>query len=122
MREEYSLKKAGNWQRDFNSLVLEVIDESLMGIGGDTARIIYYYLEKKYVKKRDIPSKIEKFSACLSMIFGGEAGQFIETLIMKAFNKRIDGRIAVNGYTLKEYIEKVRGIFSRRMSAATRNL
>lgn len=100
---------------DFEKVLFESIDESLMQLGELCRKATYYYLKKGFeIKKHEIPTKIDKFSAALEEIFGSGA-KILEIQIMSLLNNKI-GYTAKHDYKqdylkFNEYIEAVRKTF-----------
>jgi hypothetical protein len=76
-------------KHDFETLLLEAVDEGLSSLGDSSKQAIYYHLKKSFnVKKREIPYKIEAFASAIEKIFGLGAN-FLEILIMKRLYEKI---------------------------------
>jgi hypothetical protein len=76
-------------KHDFETLLLEAVDEELSSLGDSSKQAIYYHLKKSFnVKKREIPYKIEAFASAIEKIFGLGAN-FLEILIMKRLYEKI---------------------------------
>lgn len=105
---------------DFEKILLESIDESLLQLGELCRKATYYCLEKGFeMKKHEIPVKINRFSFALEEIFGSGA-KILEIRIMKLINSKI-GNASNYDYEqddLKfvEYIEAVRKSYLRQTS------
>jgi len=76
-------------KHDFETLLLEAVDEGLSSLGDSSKQAIYYHLKKSFnVKKREIPYKIEAFASAIEKIFGLGAN-FLEILIVKRLYEKI---------------------------------
>jgi hypothetical protein len=73
----------------FDRILLEAIDESLIGLG-ENARILFLHtLEGHFkIKKQEIPSRISDFSNALERIFGVGARR-LEILLMKNLHAKL---------------------------------
>ena len=103
---------------DFEKVLFESIDESLMQLGELCQKATYYYLEKGFeIKKHEIPTKIDKFSAALEEIFGSGA-KILEIQIMSLLNDKIDYAskhdYKQDDLKFNEYVEAVRKTFINR--------
>ena len=74
---------------EFNSIMLEAVDEALSFLGESAKRAIYYHLEEKFkIRREEIPIKIDDFAEAIEEIFGMGA-KIIEMQIMKSLYKKI---------------------------------
>jgi hypothetical protein len=97
---------------DFNSLLLEALDEAFSSLGETSKKAIYYQLEIAFnIKTMEIPNKIDEFSRALERLFG-EGAKFLEILVMKSLYAKIKGTggwisnvCAVPEVTFKVYLE-----------------
>lgn len=76
-------KKVKSFNKEFDKIFLNVVDHSLERIGKSVGPVVYYNLEKGFIKKKEIPVKTERFSACLKMIFGEGVAYLIEMSIVE---------------------------------------
>lgn len=77
-------------KQDFEKVLLEAVDESLSSLGESSKQAIYYHLDKSFnIKRPEIPCNVDAFVNALGKIFGPGA-DFIETLIMKRLNEKIE--------------------------------
>lgn len=77
-------------KRDFESLLLEAVDEGLSSLGESSKQAIYYHLEKSFnIKKQEIPTNVKVFAGALGKIFGPGA-DFIETLIVTRLDEKVE--------------------------------
>ena len=75
--------------RDFNRLLLNSIDETLLSLGESARQSIYFHIEKNYnITKNEIPADLEHFQVALEEIFGIGA-RFLEILVMKNLYAKI---------------------------------
>ena len=74
---------------EFNSIMLEAVDEALSFLGESAKRAIYYHLEEKFkIRREEIPIKIDDFAEAIEEIFGMGA-KIIEMQIMKSLYKKV---------------------------------
>ena len=74
---------------EFNSIMLEAVDEALSFLGESAKRAIYYHLEEKFkIRREEIPVKIDDFAEAIEEIFGMGA-KIIEMQIMKNLYKKV---------------------------------
>lgn len=97
---------------DFEKVLLESIDESLLQLGELCRKATYYYLEKGFeIKKHEIPLKINRFSVALEEIFGSGA-KILEIQIMKLLNNKVNYAskhdYKQDDLNFNEYIETLR--------------
>ena len=74
---------------DFNSLLLEAIDEALSSLGETPKTAIYYQLKTEFnIKTKEIPERIDDFSSALERPFGLGA-KHLEILFMKILSVKV---------------------------------
>lgn len=86
-------KKVKSVNKEFNRILLDAVDDCLAKIGKSVRPVVYYNLEKDFIKKREIPVKTERFSACLKMIFGEGVAYLIEMSIVERLYIEIDEKL-----------------------------
>jgi hypothetical protein len=101
---------------EFDTLLLEAVDEGLSSVGDSSKQAIYFHLEKTFkIEKEEIPLKIEDFAEAIEKIFGLGAN-FLEILIMKHLYNKIgedSGQFeSVGDLSFREYISTARKGFS----------
>jgi len=75
--------------KTFDRLLLESIDEAFSTLGESPKTAIYQHMERKFgISKKEIPHRLEEFSASLEKIFGLGA-KHLEILFMKNIHKKI---------------------------------
>jgi hypothetical protein len=80
-------------EKNFETLLIEAVDEALASLGDSAKKAIYFHLKNKFqISRRAIPNHLEIFEDGLEKIFG-EGAQFLEILIMKGLYKRIGKEI-----------------------------
>jgi hypothetical protein len=85
MRNELDKKKSN---KSFDAALLKSVDEAFSALGKHVKDTLYSNLETIfYIKKQDIPLKIDEFSGALERIFG-QASKTIEILIVKRLHER----------------------------------
>jgi hypothetical protein len=104
-----SLKKQKRTNKEFNKVLLRAVDNSLACIGKSVGPVIYYNLERDFVKKEDIPVETRRFSACLKMIFGEGVAYLIEMSIVKRLYVEIDEELKERKeYSFTDYVENAK--------------
>ena len=74
---------------EFDSVLLEAIDEALSVYGESTKSALYEYLTKAFrLPKRRIPTRIDEFSRALEELFGS-GSKSLEILVMMNLHSRI---------------------------------
>ena len=95
--------------KEFNNTFLRVVDSSLMQLGENVESIVYYYLERDYVKRRDIPTETERFSACLEKIFGKAGEHVMRMMIVERLYVEIEEELEeVEDYSFSDYVDDAR--------------
>lgn len=106
-------------RKDFDSLLMESIDEALTSLGESAKQSIYYHLEDKFkISKKEIPRRIGDFANGIEKIFGLGA-HFIEILIMKKLYEKIGMSLEWNEdkeFIFVNYVEAARKCFNREES------
>ncbi|MEM0007901.1 MAG: hypothetical protein QXR89_06530 [Candidatus Bathyarchaeia archaeon] len=71
-------------KKEFNTVLIEAIDEALQTTLGESGKeVVYYYLKSSYaLRKEDIPENPELFTEFLNRLFGAGA-KIIENAILK---------------------------------------
>ncbi|MEM3551074.1 MAG: hypothetical protein QXN87_08685 [Candidatus Bathyarchaeia archaeon] len=86
-----SFKNSELRKKDFNTIFLEALDETLASLGESCRQSIYFHLENSFkIERQDIPLKIEEFARAIESIFGFGA-RLIEIQIMKRLHTKIGG-------------------------------
>ena len=89
IREGYLMSKKVTDSSNFDSILLEAIDEALSVYGEATKSAFYAYLKKAFgIPKFDIPTRIDEFSMALQSLFG-LGSKNLEILFMKNLHSRI---------------------------------
>jgi hypothetical protein len=84
------------YNRSFEKLLLEAVDEGLSSLGDSAKHVVYFYLKKTFkINKQDIPHKIEEFADSIEKIFGLGA-KFLEILIMKCLYEKVGNDLEYN--------------------------
>ncbi|HXX88379.1 MAG TPA: hypothetical protein VEH86_08050 [Candidatus Acidoferrum sp.] len=108
--------------RDFEKLLVEAVDDGLSVLGDSAKQAIYYHLEKSFnVKKEEIPSRMTAFTQAIENIFGVGAN-FVEILIMKKLQEKVDGPFKLNesekfGFT--QYVSEAKRAFQEKSMIKT---
>lgn len=77
-------------RENFDSILLESIDQALLLLGENAKSAVLFHLATKFaISRQNIPDRIEDFSEALEQIFGRGAQQ-LEILTMKILNQKID--------------------------------
>jgi len=105
---------------NFNSLLLEAIDETLSCLGESAKTVTYRHLETRFkIKKEEIPNMIDDFSKALESLFGSGA-KALEIMFMKSLYDKV--RVASEGVssdwvvpemTFKEYVNLMKQRFKK---------
>lgn len=106
------------YRRDFETLLLEAVDEQLTSLGESSKQALYFHLEKGFnIKKDDIPYKTEAFVTAMEKIFGMGA-DYLEILIMKSLHDKIGERVDLDKTTLTflEYVEAAKRSYYEKKS------
>jgi hypothetical protein len=107
---------------DFDSLLLQAIDQTIRYCLGDVnAQLIYNYLEKKDCPQQDIPKKLDVFVTEFENIVGFGRGQIlataqiIEEAILKAFCTKLEIDCNENNTRyFPEQIKKLKETYNQR--------
>ena len=97
-------------KKKFKELLLSQIAKSINEIfGKDTAKTVYYYLEKNYsLKLEDIPEKPEVFSKALESMFGKLGAEVIETFLIKNVSSKFEVTYQrKEGYGFSDYVNEL---------------
>lgn len=96
-------------KRNFETVLLDAIDEGLVELGESIKTTIYFHLEKNYYLKRNlIPQNLDGFSVSMQKIFGsGES--VIENLIMRKLCESLNVSYrGVEGRGFQAAVEEIR--------------
>ena len=75
--------------KDFETILLEAIDEGLRVLGEGGKHMVFFYLERNYsIRKQDIPRNLEAFAFGLEKIFGAGA-PVLEKMILKCIYSKL---------------------------------
>jgi hypothetical protein len=113
--------KAPTPPNDFDSLLIEAIDETLATLGAFAKTSIYSHLKKKYnIEKHELPQKIEEFSTALDTLFSLGARQ-LETMIMKNLQiktrekkERTAIRLIASSAVFQEFVATEKEVFEEK--------
>ncbi len=103
------------YRRDFESLLLEAVDEQLTSLGESSKQALYYHLEKGFnIKKQEIPKKTEAFINAMEKIFG-QGADYLEILIMKRLHSKIglEVKMSTPSLTFIEYVEAAKRCYNQ---------
>jgi hypothetical protein len=108
--------------KEFETILLEAIDEAFASLGERVKDAIYFYLEHNFmIARQDIPDKFDDFSVLLERIFGLGARN-LELLIMQNLNEKIrclyrwEGpKWLVPELTFKDYVNLMRQSFENKV-------
>lgn len=79
------------FKADFETAVMEAIDEVFLSFGKPVKAAIYRMLEKNYgIRKEDIPGKPEVFTNAIESTFG-DIAKLIEMEIIRSLHAKIKG-------------------------------
>jgi hypothetical protein len=80
----------GEYEEEFDDLLLETIDETLSSLGEPVKNAVYFHLQTNFsINKDEIPKKINEFSDIILKIFGSGAGR-LEIKLMKTLHSKIN--------------------------------
>jgi hypothetical protein len=101
---------------DFETLLLEAVDEGLSSLGDSSKHAIYFHLQRTFnLDKSQIPKNIDAFDEAIKKIFGIGAN-FLEILIMQKLHQKAAQTIRLQApeeLTLQEYVEQAKRSFLR---------
>jgi len=96
--------------KEFEKILLETIDESMVQVFGNTSTgVIYDFIKGNHgLRKEDIPESLEIFSSSLEKMFGFGA-LLLEKLILKKLYTKLGLRYEENeGYKFLDYIKELK--------------
>jgi hypothetical protein len=95
--------------KEFDKILLDVIDNSFKHIGKSMGQVVYYHLEKDFIRKNKIPANTRNFSACLEMMFGKGGASLIELMIIERLYIKIEEELEErNDYDFTECVDVAR--------------
>ena len=101
------MDKSEDLKINFETAVIEAIDEVFTTFGENVKRVIYIFLENNYgIEKEQIPRKIEDFSTAIESIFG-DAAKLVELKIMEKLQGKAKGfkyKSRINEIFFTEYL------------------
>ncbi len=101
---------------DFETLLLEAVDEGLSSLGDSSKHAIYFHLQKTFnIDKHQIPKNIDAFDRAIKKIFGIGAN-FLKILIIQKLHERAAQIIELQTseeLTLQEYVNEAKKNFLR---------
>jgi len=101
---------------DFETLLLEAVDEGLSSLGDSSKHAIYFHLQKTFkIDKHQIPKNIDAFDEAIRKIFGIGAN-FLEILIIQKLHEKAAQTTHLQTpeeLTLREYVEQAKKNFLR---------
>jgi hypothetical protein len=78
------------YEKDFDDILLETIDETLSSLGEPVKNAVYFHLQTNFnISKNEITKKINEFSNIVQKIFGSGASR-LEIKLMKTLHAKID--------------------------------
>ena len=110
--EVISTKEKTLHNLNFETLLLEAIDETLYLLGDSWRLATYYHLESAFeIDRQDIPNKIDELSNAIKKIFGLRA-KFFFIEIMKGLYKKVGSNFKyfpkVDDLIFTDYVAAVR--------------
>lgn len=111
-------------ESDFETLLLNAVDEGLSVLGESSKEAIYFHLDISFnIKKNEIPYKIEAFTNAIEKIFGLGAN-FLKILIMKRLHEKIGQSFkwpkSKNYFTFTEFMATAELNFRRNKTVKNR--
>jgi PAS domain-containing protein len=74
--------------KDFESLLVESVDEALSSLGEDLKNAIYSYIQERFgISRREIPRNIDAFSRAIEEIPSVDAGRFKILILKQLYEK-----------------------------------
>ncbi len=110
------MKKGKQATTNFNTALIEAIDEALLSLGENSKEAIYYYLKTSYkIEPKEIPYRLEDFEVAMEKIFG-IGTRSLEILFMKSLHGKVGGKCEVTTWckwvvpelTFPEYVRLLR--------------
>ena len=106
------------FNKQFEYLLLEAVDEALNSMGEDVKKSIYYHLKEKFsIETQEIPQRMGEFLHAIDQIFGLGAN-YLEIMFIKNLQSKIkDGHnsldfdCAVHSTSIEEYIRMAIQVF-----------
>jgi hypothetical protein len=113
----------GEYETEFDEILLETIDETLSSLGGPVKNAVYFHLQTNFcINKDEIPKKIYEFSNIIHKIFGSGAGR-LEIKFMNTLHSKINVNLKWPEYeaplskwlvvdmTFMEYVNSMRATY-----------
>lgn len=119
LKAKKAVIRMGEEEKNFNKIIINVIDEELKKIFGETATfVIYGYFEDKLsLKRQEIPEKIESFDQGLEKFFGSGAYVLEKTILTNLYSSFGFPYKEKKSYTFVDYITELK----KRLSANDSN-
>jgi hypothetical protein len=93
--------------KDFNSLVLESIDEALSSLGEGRKNATYNYLQEQFgIAKKEIPHNIDAFIRAAEEILGSEASR-LNILILRRLYEKNHWLLRQNGFSDSDFSQQL---------------
>jgi len=109
-------------EREFNSLLLDSVDEALTDLLGTKFKDRFFTLleTERQISKKAIPDKLDSFTSVLSAVFGAKAAFVIGRAIAKRFYARLEIQfVERDSYTLLNYGSEAKSMISKKMTDLT---
>ena len=95
-------------ERDFNSLLLKCIDETIAGLlGQDVVEPLHLHLNTEYgVATDELPHRLDTFQSALERNFGAVPASTIGKAIARRFYKKLGWEfVRITDYKLHDYVD-----------------
>jgi signal peptidase len=93
-----------------NDTLLASIDEAFSCFGDQAKALLYRHLEKNFgIKKKELPQKLDAFTAAMQKIFGPNAAK-MDLLLIHTFKKNLlfGCKVDPNSYPFQEFVQQVK--------------
>lgn len=97
--------------KQLRAILIEVVDESLKSVIGESGReVVYYYLQSSYaIRRENIPENLEAFTEFINSFFGLGA-KIIEKTIIRNLCLKLGIRTKqMEDVKLTQFIKSIRG-------------
>jgi signal peptidase I len=97
-------------EKNLNRLLLASIDEALSVLGSEAKASLFHILENQFfLKKDEIPKRIDEFSVAMQKIFGNGSAN-IDLLLVNTFKKNLflTCRVDPKSFPFQEFVKLIR--------------
>ena len=108
--------------KQFDNILLKVIDDSFTHIGHSFSSVVYFYMERDFIKKQEVPASTEQFSACLKKLFGEQAQFIIEMVIVRKLYTETEQVLKEKEKnTFTDYVDSARTKYMKKIKESLQN-